>query len=127
LPAGAVIETGPLAQADMPALYRIADALVFPSVTEGFGLVVLEAMASGIPTIVSRIAPFTGYLDEEDAAWCDPLDASSIAAAMSAALEPVRRRCLIERGTAVVARHDWRHTADAHLRAYATLREPQHA
>jgi hypothetical protein len=39
----------------------------------------------------------------------------------------VRRRCLIERGTAVVARHDWRHTADAHLRAYATLREPQHA
>ena len=62
----AVVVTGPLAQADLPALYRIADALVFPSVKEGFGLVVLEAMASGVPVIASRIAPFTEYLAEDD-------------------------------------------------------------
>ena len=47
---------------EMPSLYRLADALVFPSVKEGFGLVVLEAMASGIPVVTSRIAPFTEYL-----------------------------------------------------------------
>ncbi len=70
-----MIATGPLPQALMPALYRAADALVFPSVKEGFGLVVLEAMASGVPVVTSRIAPFTEYLGDDDAAWCDPHDA----------------------------------------------------
>jgi glycosyltransferase-like protein len=55
LPERAVIQTGPLPQALMPALYRAADTLVFPSIKEGFGLVVLEAMASGVPVVASRI------------------------------------------------------------------------
>ena len=42
---------GVIADAEMPALYRLASALVFASVREGFGLVVLEAMASGCPVI----------------------------------------------------------------------------
>ena len=50
----------------MPALYRLADALVFASLHEGFGLAVLEAMASGTPVVVSHIAPFTEYLGEGD-------------------------------------------------------------
>ncbi len=54
LPSGAVIHTGVLADADMPCLYRLADALVFASIREGFGLVVLEAMASG--TARDRVA-----------------------------------------------------------------------
>ena len=57
---------GPIPDAEMPSLYRLADALVFPSVKEGFGLVVLEAMASGTPVVTSRIAPFTEYLHEND-------------------------------------------------------------
>ncbi len=61
----AVICLGPVPDAEMPSLYRIADALVFPSVKEGFGLVVLEAMASGTPVVTSRIAPFTEYLARE--------------------------------------------------------------
>ena len=68
----AVVCLGPVPDADMPALYRLADALVFPSVKEGFGLVVLEAMASGMPVVTSRIAPFTEYLDDDDVVWCDP-------------------------------------------------------
>ncbi len=61
--ASAVSLLGPVADADMPGLYRLASALVFASVKEGFGLCVLEAMASGTPVVVSRIAPFIDYLD----------------------------------------------------------------
>ena len=79
----------------MPALYRSADALLFPSLKEGFGLAVLEAMASGVPAIVSRIAPFTEYLNEGECLWVDPNDPASIALAMSRALEPETRERLI--------------------------------
>jgi glycosyltransferase-like protein len=127
LPDEAVIRTGPLPQALMPALYRAADALVFPSVKEGFGLVVLEAMASGVPVVTSRIAPFTEYLDGGDVAWCDPGDTASIAQAMTVALEGPSREALIARGFAIAARHDWSRVAHAHLPAYEALAEAAHA
>lgn len=123
LPAGAVIRTGPLPQKLMPALYRAATAFVFPSLREGFGLVVLEAMASGLPVAVSRIAPFTEYLGDDEVSWCDPLDTASIAAAMARSLDPARRTGLRARGPAVAARHDWTATARAHLATYKELRE----
>lgn len=127
LPDGSVIRTGPLPQALMPALYRTAAALVFPSIKEGFGLVVLEAMACGVPVVVSRIAPFTEYLGDGDVLWCDPHDAGSIAAAMLAALEAPIRHDLIVRGLAVAARHDWATAARAHLAAYEALSEAAYA
>lgn len=124
LPEGAVVRTGPLAQADMPALYRIADTLAFPSLKEGFGLVVLEAMASGVPVATSRIAPFTEYLGAEDVAWCDPLDVASIADALEQTRDAAIRARLIANGTRIAARHDWDGTAQAHLAAYAQLLAP---
>ena len=124
LPAGAIRITGPLAQADMPALYRAADVLVFPSVSEGFGLAVLEAMASGIPVATANIAPFTEYLEDRDVAWCDPYDTESISRAILHALDPEHRQRFVARGTAVAARHDWGKTAAAHLNAYNAMREP---
>lgn len=127
LPPGTVIRSGPLPDQDMPALYRLADALAFPSLAEGFGLVVLEAMASGVPVIVPDIAPFTEYLAREDALWCAPEDASSIGAAMRAALDPGRHAALAIRGHAVAARHGWAATARAHLPGYAALTEAAHA
>lgn len=127
LPATAVIRTGPLPQALMPALYRAAAALVFPSIKEGFGLVALEAMACGVPVVVSRIAPFTEYLGDGDVLWCDPYDAASIAEAMAAALEAPVRSALIRQGLAVAARHDWATAARAHLPAYEALAEAAYA
>ena len=125
LPASAVIHAGKIAQADMPALYRIADTLVFPSIKEGFGLVVLEAMASGIPAIVSRIAPFTDYLAENDVWWCNPADSRSIADAMIASLNRSLRRRVVERGFALARRHDWLETARRHLPVYEALKQRQ--
>jgi glycosyltransferase involved in cell wall biosynthesis len=111
----------------MPSLYRLADALVFPSVKEGFGLVVLEAMASGLPVVTSDISPFIEYLGPDDVAWCDPFDVASIAGAMTAVLGPTRRRDLISRSVRIAARHDWRNTARAHLDVYAGMKELRHA
>jgi glycosyltransferase-like protein len=127
LPDDAVFRTGPLPQALMPALYRAADALVFPSIKEGFGLVVLEAMASGVPVVTSRIAPFTEYLGDGDVLWCAPHDAGSIASAMAAALQPPARAAVVARGFAVAARHDWAKAAHAHLPAYEALSEAAYA
>jgi glycosyltransferase-like protein len=127
LPDGAVIRTGPWPQELMPALYRAATTLVFPSTKEGFGLVVLEAMASGVPVVTSGIAPFTEYLGDDDVQWCDPFDAASIAAAMAASLDPSRRGHFVARGLKIATKHDWTRSAQAHLASYDSLREPAHA
>ncbi|HUN97935.1 MAG TPA: MSMEG_0565 family glycosyltransferase [Bradyrhizobium sp.] len=123
----AVHYLGPVPDSDMPSLYRLADVMVFPSVREGFGLAVLEAMASGTPVVTSRIAPFTEYLQENDVVWCDPLNVASIANAIAVALtEPLHSR-LAERGVLVARQHDWGSTARAHLPVYHRLSELQHA
>jgi glycosyltransferase-like protein len=120
----AVITTGPLPQELMPALYRAASTLVFPSTREGFGLVVLEAMASGVPVVTSRLAPFNEYLGDDDVEWCDPFDVASITNAMTRSLDGARRERLIAQGRVVAARHSWGGTARAHLAVYDALREP---
>ena len=116
---GAVVETGPVPQAEMPALYRAADALAFPSWNEGFGLCVLEAMACGTPAIVSRQPPFTEYLAASDALFVDPADPGAIAEAMADALAPGTRARLKAAAPARVAAHSWRACAERHLDAYA--------
>ena len=130
-PGGAVIVTGPVPQADMPALYRAADVLAFPSWTEGFGLCVLEAMACGTPAIVSRRPPFTEYLTASDALFVDPADPTELALAMAAALAPETRASLRRAGFLRAAAHSWRACAGRHLDAYAACArrapEPIHA
>lgn len=130
-PGQAVVITGPVPDADMPALFRAADALLMPSLREGFGLVVLEALASGTPVVVSRIAPFTEYLGENDGLWADPLDVASITRAMERALDPSHARALALEVPSVCRRFSWPASAQRHAalyRAFHSLnREPPHA
>ncbi len=76
-------------------------------------------MACGTPVVVSRIAPFTEYLGPDDAAWAEPTDTASIAAALEAALDPRSRAARAARGHAVAARFDWASSARRHLDHYA--------
>jgi glycosyltransferase-like protein len=115
--ADAVVLTGTVADADMPALFCLADGLLMPSLREGFGLVVLEALASRTPVVVPRQAPFTEYLSDDDAQWCDPLDAHSIAAAMQRAL-----RRPLQAVPDVCRRFSWSASAQRHLEIYGALR-----
>ena len=62
---------GPIPDADMPTLFHAADLLAFPSEREGFGLVVLEAQAAGLPTVVSDLPVLREFLaDGRDCGWC---------------------------------------------------------
>lgn len=111
----AVVLTGPVLDADMPALFRLARVVAMPSLREGFGLVVLEALASGTPVVVSNIAPFTEYLADAPVGWADPLDVSSIAAALDAGLEaPAFEQ------PDVCRRFSWEASAAQHLQHYPT-------
>jgi glycosyltransferase-like protein len=115
---------GRMADEDMPRLYRSADALVFPSLREGFGLAVLEAMACGTPAVVSRIAPFTEYLKGDSCVWADPDDPASIAAAMAYACEPQAAARLRAAGHVVANEYSWSRTARQHMDIYRSILSP---
>lgn len=111
--ADAALLTGTVADTDMPALFRLADGLLMPSLREGFGLVVLEALASHTPVVVPQQPPFTEYLSDDDANWCDPLDPQSIAAAMQRALQRP-----LNAVPEVCRRFSWQASAQRHLALY---------
>ncbi len=123
--ADAVHFAGVVADADMPALYRLAAGLVFPSRDEGFGLCALEAMASGIPAIVSDQPPFTEHFAAGECLFTDPDDPDAIAAAMRSALDPAIAGPLRRRGPGIAARFGWDRVAAAHLPLYATAADQE--
>jgi glycosyltransferase-like protein len=108
-----IVITGTLLDAELPAVLRCANAVAYPSLTEGFGLVVLESLACGIPTVVSRMAPFTEYLSDRDVQWADPLDSTSIADALCAALATRKFA-----RPAVCERLSWAASAAQHIAVY---------
>jgi glycosyltransferase-like protein len=121
--AASVHRLGVIADADMRRLYRLASALVFASVNEGFGLCVLEAMACGVPVIASAIEPFVSYLEPDEAIWCDPMSPATIADAMALALNADSALPFRKQGPSVAARFDWRSVAQAHEPQYRRLLE----
>jgi glycosyltransferase involved in cell wall biosynthesis len=96
---GKIVLTGPVAEADLPALYAGCEAFVMPSLDEGFGLPAVEAMACGAPVIVSDRASLPGVVGDA-ALLVDPLRVEAIGAALASVLsdrglqEDLRRRAL---------------------------------
>ena len=116
-----VTVAGVVDDADMPSLYRNAAMLCFASIQEGFGLCVIEAMASGIPVIVSNGAPFDEHLLAADAIRADPHSTVSIATAMLQALDPRSVRHAAGNGPARAAEFGWHRVAGRHLDQYRSL------
>jgi glycosyltransferase-like protein len=124
-PAGAdVAVLGPVAEDDMPALYRAADVLAFPSEREGFGLVVLEAQAVGLPVVASDLPVLREFLSPgRDCLMVPPGDPEPLAEALVAAATdgPARDR-LASAGRRTAARFTWEAAAAAHEAVYGRLR-----
>lgn len=112
---------GVIADEDLPVLYRLADAFVLPSVKEGWGLVVLEAIASGLPVITSDRQPFTEFLTAREALLVDPDSVEAIAQAMLQVVRPEIQQYLVRNGRAVCDRFTWTHSAQCHLDIYRQL------
>jgi glycosyltransferase involved in cell wall biosynthesis len=110
--------TGFVPDPDLPALFSGADLFVFPSLYEGFGLPVLEAMACGTPVVTSSTSSLPEIAGDA-ALLCDPEDESAITEAMRRVLDdPDLRRELSDRGVERARSFGWDRTAQDTLRVY---------
>lgn len=113
-----LVWTGEINEADKPALYRLAKIFIYPSQYEGFGLPVLEAMASGTPVVAantSSIPEITG----EAAYLIDPDNARDMAGAILALLvQDDLHQTMANAGRGQATQFSWRKTAQATLTVY---------
>ena len=109
---------GDVAYADLPAVYTAASALVFPSVYEGFGMPLLEAMACGCPVVTSSVSSLPEVAGEA-ALLVDPSAPAALAAAIERVLtgEALAVR-LREAGFERAASFTWERTAEGMLRVF---------
>jgi glycosyltransferase involved in cell wall biosynthesis len=116
-----VARIGVMADDDMPVLYRAADVLAFPSTREGFGLVVLEAAAAGLPVVVSDLPVFAEFLEDGRDCMMGPVGAAG-------ALADARVRAINDSGARArltacayetALRFDWAETAARTEAVYA--------
>jgi glycosyltransferase involved in cell wall biosynthesis len=103
---------------DLSAVYSLATTLAYPSLYEGFGLPVLEAMACGTPVLTSNVSSLPEVAGDA-ATLVDPLDVSSIASGLHGMLEsPSLRAELAGRGRARAASFSWDRCARQTLEVY---------
>lgn len=120
-----IVILGSVPEGSIAELYRAGNVFVFPSVKEGWGLVVLEAMASGLPVVASGIEPMTDYLkDGENALLVSPMDYETLAQQIIRVLEKAELRDrLIRNGIKTAQAYSWRNTALRHLEVYRGILE----
>ncbi len=122
-----VVLLGTVSDEELGGWYRAADAFAFPSVKEGFGLVVLEAMAMSLPVVATDIPVFAEYLTDGKNALLAPAgDATGLAGALERlATDPALRERLVAGGADVVGRFTWEASARRHIDIYAAVEETQ--
>ena len=108
-----IVHLGDVERSDLPGLYRGADALLFPSWIEGFGLPLLEAMACGTPVVTSGRSAMAEVAGPA-AVYVDPADPRDIAAGIRTLLaDPELRERLVRLGRERAACFSWDRAAAA--------------
>jgi glycosyltransferase involved in cell wall biosynthesis len=110
--------TGRVDEADKPALYRMAIALIFPSYYEGFGLPPLEAMSCGTPAVGSDRSALPEVIGQ-GGLYVAPDDVDALTQAMrQLCTDRQLRKCLAQAALDQAARFNWAKTAQATIAAY---------
>ena len=116
-----VVLAGTISDAELHEWYRSGDALAFPSLKEGWGLAVLEAMAADMPVVTSDIAVLREYLTHDETAVLTRAgDPAALATGMRRLMtdDELRAR-LIRGGRALLPQFTWSRAAREHARVYA--------
>lgn len=114
-------------RADVARLYAAADALILPTLYDPFPNACLEAMATGRPVIVSRIAGVSEIIDGDSLVVEDPRDVPSLAEAVRSLEDPDRRKMLGEAARIKAGRFTPERHLEENLRLYATLVDKEKA
>jgi len=113
--------TGAVEDSDLPIIYNIADAFVLPSLYEGFGLPVLEAMACGVPVITSKAGSLS-EISGDAAVLIEPDDLQGLTEAMQHVLEDTAFQKDIKRlGLVHASTFSWEKCARETLSVYQQI------
>jgi glycosyltransferase involved in cell wall biosynthesis len=116
-------QIGAVSEDELHAWYQATNVLVFPSLYEGFGLPVLEAMASGTPVVCANTSSLPEVAGEA-ALLIDPHDSQALANAIRTAVtDSTLRRSLIEKGIARSREFTWEQTARRTLQVYISVHQ----
>jgi glycosyltransferase involved in cell wall biosynthesis len=123
--ADSVRALGYVPDSDLPALYRQAEVFCYPSLYEGFGLPVLEAMSCGTPVVTSDVSSLP-EVGGDAVAYADPGSAQAIRDKLGQLLsEPELRSRLRDRGLARAGRYSWDRTARDTLALVESAAQPR--
>lgn len=117
---GEVHFIGYVPKRDLPLLYNAASIFAFPSLYEGFGLPLLEALACGLPAVACRNSSLPEFADG-CVSWVEPEPASIAAGLLRLAVDQSYRQNLIQLGLQQAGRFTWKATALKCLKIYQSL------
>ena len=116
--AGSVVRLGRVDEEQLWTMYRKAAALVYPSLYEGFGLPLLEAMACGTPVIAARAASIPEVVGSAGV-LVDPMDVARWTEAIARVItDPDLRDSLKDQGLERAALYSWERTARSTIEVY---------
>jgi glycosyltransferase involved in cell wall biosynthesis len=117
-----VVCLGTVTKESLVGLYNAASLFAFPSLDEGFGMVLAEAMACGTPVVASGTSAIPEVVGEAGILLQNPMDARELASAMARVLTEERlRETLVQRGFERVQHFSWRNAGREYIKLYKSL------
>ena len=118
-----IVFTGYVSEQELDSLFRMAGLLIYPSLYEGFGMPILEAMKMGLPVITSNITAMPEVAGGA-AYLVDPNSIEDMTSAMSEVLQnKILREEMIEKGLGLVHPYTWKNVSERYLELYQEIIE----